>query len=378
MVDTRARTQTYSNTPTTSTTGSHGSQAPPALSVQQSLTQELPSVDDPSVAVSGQLMALLQQLSEQIQQQTVVFTQAISALQPQLPEQQSVVLEPLLASSAVATESRRHARERPKIAKYSGKDSAVRIEAWLNIFEVASHDRTGIERCYLLTEYLEGAAITWFAEEISPRLAARDPTLDWSCVKLLMENRFNEKKIRPILAARSRFLGHNENIQTYYDEKMRDLRQTRLEDIDIAAMLTDGMPGAYKSGLISAQIATPQTWLKVALELECHLKNRKPSGQFQGPHQRNNQQIPHYREATHGSEFTARSFTARSDSKKMQKKRPEKPPRPCDFCSKRGDTQWHWHSECPSKPTILRYEPQLATHDTPTAMIASGNENSDH
>lgn len=251
---------------------------------------------------------------------------------------------------------------RPLIARFSGSDQGVRIEAWISLYEVVMSGKTDAEKVKLLLYYLDSDAITWFSEDIAPRLDSHP----WNDVKSAMIARFGQKVVRPIIAAQSRYLQRTETIKQYYDEKMRLLRQTGLEEIDMAAMLTSGMPGFFKSSLVSAQIRAPQQWLAVALELESAFKVRKPMTTGFGARPEG----PYPGSQTQGQRPPMQAtYLSSAEQKSKEKKKPTKP---CKYCKNLGKTLFHWHAECENNTSrqTNRNEVDAETY----SASASGNE----
>lgn len=229
---------------------------------------------------------------------------------------------------------------KPRITRYSGDKAEVRVEAWLNAYEVATQDFSERDRINQLVRYLEGSAITWFSEEVIPCLEM----LEWDDVKQLMIKRHGQQHISPIVAATNRKLKEGEQIQTYFDEKMRFLRQTNLTERDQASILTDGVPRYVQKTMIAARVTTTSDWLVVALDFEalygpmglnCPPVNRQQGGRNGHP----------TAQAFNNQRRTIQVFAASGEEK--QKK---KPPKPCKICAEAGKSEaWHWHSDCPNK-----------------------------
>lgn len=221
-------------------------------------------------------------------------------------------------------------KKAPKLQKFAGAKSKIKISSWLSLFEVVASkmaSTTDSDKSTLLMEYLEEDALQWFADDVAPTLA----TIKWSDVTEAIKNRFGDRTVDPVLAAQRRRLLKTENVQSYFDEKMYHLRKTGLRDPSMAEMLTDGMPGIYRTPLISASIKTTAEWLTIAVRLESSFSTYKPFNA--------DNRTPH-----------PISVNMADDSKRPFKKKSNKPSQPCRFCQKNGKTEYHWHADCPIRP----------------------------
>lgn len=221
------------------------------------------------------------------------------------------------------------------MSRYKGESSKVKIKAWTAVFENTFQHKDDAEKIRLMGQYLEDEALTWFAEEILER-----GIKDWVAARKVLEDRFDATHVRPIVAAKDRLLGSDEKINDYYNEKMRLLRQTGLADLDMVALLTEGLPQYYRTPLISGSPSTPTAWLTLALQLEKSFKRNerykaplRPIGSYQAFNQASSQQQVHH-----------------VQEKKKDKKVERKPPAPCKICKRKENKElWHWHSDCPNK-----------------------------
>ena len=150
------------------------------------------------------------------------------------------------------------------IARFSGNDPTLHIDAWLRIFEIVMYDKPDDDKKYQVAQYIDGDALTWFANHLIPTIDQKS----WTEVKTSLIQRFKTQEVRPLIAAQDRYLNRGENVQKYYDDKMRLLQQTNLHDTDMVSILNRGMPSFYKPHLICADIPSPAKWLATTLELE--------------------------------------------------------------------------------------------------------------
>lgn len=214
---------------------------------------------------------------------------------------------------------------RRKIATFDGMDSNVRIESWFSVFEVVLRDMDNESKKYELAQHVGKDALTWYADHVAKNMS----TMTWDQVKQSFINRFKLQEIRPIIAAQERRLERSETVQKYFDDKMRLLQQTGLDDIDMVAILNRGMPSFYQSHLIASKIKSTSEWLSTALEFESNFKRqekfRKPKP-FSDP----------------------KAMVANASKDKTNKSKPQ--PKACRICIRKGiPDQLHWHSECPHR-----------------------------
>ena len=150
------------------------------------------------------------------------------------------------------------------LAKYSGQKSTIKVELWLNLFEVETRNRSDDERVITLMRYLTDEALNFFASDIAPKM----DDLSWQQARELMVERFGIAIRHPLVEANKRYLKYSETVQEYYDDKLRLLRLAEVDDEATIAMLTDGIPAAYRNHLACCPASKPVEWLKHALRLE--------------------------------------------------------------------------------------------------------------
>lgn len=219
---------------------------------------------------------------------------------------------------------------KPKLQKFNGVKSKIKIASWISLFEVVAVGQQVTEnkkKTAMLMEYLEDEALQFFADDIALHIE----TVEWTTVKTKLIKRFGEHTIDPVLAAsRRRWNRGQETVQEYYEDKMFHLRKTGLSDSSMAEVLTDGMPFGFRNNLISATVASPSEWLSKAVRLESSFSTAPKT--------------------EHPRAIAAMAHgMPRKDTKKS--KRP--PPGPCRFCKTLGKTDQeanHWQSDCRNKP----------------------------
>lgn len=220
-------------------------------------------------------------------------------------------------------------KSKPKLQKFNGATSKIKIDSWLNLFNVLA---TGLEvtadtpKVTLLMEYVEDEALQYYADEIAADIA----TITWTQVTDKMKKRFGERTIDPVLAAsRRKWQRGTETVQQYYEEKMHLLRKTGLREASMAEVLTDGMPFGFRNPLIAAGVTTTSDWLNMAVRLESSFD----SGPFRGDRP------------------PPKAVAAMADGHPRQKKpfTKRQPPAACKICQSMGKTEMHWHSDCPNR-----------------------------
>lgn len=220
------------------------------------------------------------------------------------------------------------ATKAPKLQRFSGAKSKIKISSWIALFEVICNKMkvtTDSDKVILLMEYLEEEALQWFADEIATNL----DTIKWDETVEAIKKRFGDRTIDPVLAAQRRRLQKTETVQAYFEDKMYHLRKTGLQESSMAEMLTDGMPPHYRIPLIAATIFNTSDWLSKAVRLESSFGTYKPMNQD------TNQQRP---------------ITVNMVEDKKGKKSKKQPSEPCRYCKKQNKTEYHWHADCPIWP----------------------------
>ena len=229
-------------------------------------------------------------------------------------------------------------RKHSAFAKFSGTNTNIRCRTWLNLYEASTYNLTDQQRIAGLITSLDEDALEWFGTEIAQHISH----YPWSRVRELMTQRFEERVVMPIVAAQDLKLAWGTTVQSYYNQKMRLLRQSSASEAEMAALLTRGMPNSYLTTLIGARLTNPQDWLSVALQIEASLAQQRK------PRQPDNRQSEFLRpQQTQPKVFT--SSTSSADSDKGKKKSKE-PPGPCRHCTALGLTEMHWNKHCPNRP----------------------------
>lgn len=224
------------------------------------------------------------------------------------------------------------------MARFKGDSSKVKITAWLAVFANTFSDKDDAGKIKMLGQYLEDEALTWYAEEI---LEAQITSFE--AAKKTLIGRFDKTHIRPIISAKDRQLEPDtESLQDYYNDKMRLLRQTKLDDLDKVALLTEGLPQYYRTPMIAGGPLDPNNWLSLALQFEKSFKKN-----------------PRFQKKRHDHDSLPSAYMTGGPNKAKPKApngRPGKaPPGPCQICKKIGlNSEMHWHSDCPNKDRVPR------------------------
>ena len=224
-----------------------------------------------------------------------------------------------------------------KCVNYDGKKPSLHVTAWINAFEIIFYDELDAEKKYIIVQYLDGDALTWYSNHIIPKIGK----LNYSDIKSSFLDRFKHHEVRPIIAAQELQLTRAHTIQSYFEEKMRLLEETTLPDLDKVAILNRGMPYSYKPHLITSKIDTPNQWLGIALELESSFKTSKFANSSP------------FKPKTFAAAATAenkRPYQSRPQANDQRKPSNNKPTSPCRFCENRGEKKFHWHSDCHHNP----------------------------
>jgi hypothetical protein len=303
------------------------------LQQNQQLQQQLQQLTDQELLVSQN--PLQPQQSLQPLDPSEPFHILRSGLQYPFPQQQQqaniskVTTTTGVTTTGVTSITATTMSTQEKLVRFANTTSSIKISSWLNLFEVLTDGKSDKERVLTLMSYLKSDALNFYAEDIVKDIS----TFTWAQCRTKFEDRFGDPIVEPIIAAQNRHLNRNDTVQSYYNEKMRFLRQTPLRDNDIVAMLTEGMPQSYKIQLIVARIKTLVEWLSVALQLETTMSKKFMSEPFKS----NKSQT---------ANFAMHSNTNKYKDKSLKRK----PPHPCKYCTSLGKTLYHWHNECRNKP----------------------------
>ena len=286
----------------------------------------------------------------QNRQITVNNLQSISAIPIPLPYQSIRSMNMAQAQPTPVSKS--------KLSRFTGTDKLPTVQSWTILFEIATKNITTDEdRLTELMSYLDSEGLEWFATEVAPSIT----TMTWNQCKALMTNRFSNSLISPNIAAQNRKLTRNDTVKSYYDEKIALLRQTGLNEKDMSAELTNGMPLQYKTVLLGALIKNTSEWLTIATQLEANFQQlvRRPEVRRQpGTH--------NYNMETQPSTSSQHQNRNKEPFRKSYAEKPNKPPFPCRFCKEQNKIEFHWHRDCP-----LRNKPDLEPDTKPEGRISN-------
>ena len=230
---------------------------------------------------------------------------------------------------------RGHCYNRQLLAKYSGHKTIIRADMWISLFEVITRDKDDSYRIFEMMAYLTDDALNWFATDIAPKL----DNIKWKQVKDEFIARFGPAIANPLVESQHRRLKFNENVQQYYDDKMRILRRIQLQETDVVAQLTEGMPPQYRGYLLCANPNNAVAWLAVALQLEATI-GRKQS--FEKPNQN-----PRFKQKFKATGIQTALVSANRNNPRPNRSQSARPSTPCRYCSQAGETVYHWHRDCP-------------------------------
>lgn len=223
--------------------------------------------------------------------------------------------------------------EKLLMPRFEGDTAKVKIESWIDLFELV-HDITDNKaKIKKLVTYLKDGAMDWFCDTIMPRI----DTIQFSDIKTEMVTRFNRDLVEPIIQVQNRKLKRDETVTEYFNDKISILRRTGLKVPGQIAMLTEGMPQHFRTPLISSRPSDTNAWLSLALDLESSFsQNKKFMTQALGPKV----------EAVHITNKRNNRDGRRPAGHGAQKPSGRKPPGPCRYCKSRGQENWHWNNEC--------------------------------
>ena len=208
--------------------------------------------------------------------------------------------------------------QRPIIARFSKEKDGIRVQAWVNLFELIVTGISDQQKIITLIRYVDGEALTWVGDEIAPHAS----TLTWKEVRDRMIKRFGRISIHPHIAAQRRTYKYGESVQTYYESKMDLLRQANMDQDAQIASLTDGMPDSYQNLLNACDLSSPSDWLSKALKFEVTFTKKRSYHPIQQP--------------------VAAAAVAQAKVNEARK-----PSQPCRFCKEaKGKDLFHWHNEC--------------------------------
>ena len=223
----------------------------------------------------------------------------------------------------------------PKLEFYSGKNE-ITVENWISLFEIILTTlslTTDQDKVTRLMSYLTGDALSFYARSVAPDLT----TITWVDCRRKLITRFGLCEVSPLVAANQKRLTRQDTIKTYFDSKMSLLERTSLTPQLITDSLTEGLPESYRNLLLASEITTPEEWLRVCRRIETNMSTRTTTRPFTY----NRPSTPHNtnKSITPNPKF-ARTLNA-SDSRPPQ----------CRICQRLNKTEYHWHSECPNKPS---------------------------
>ena len=223
-----------------------------------------------------------------------------------------------------------HFTPRNVITKFSGSKSIIRAEVWLNCFLVGTKSQSEEQRVVTLMSYLTDDALNWFGTDIAPHISI----IKWSEVSEKFIARFGQPKSDPLVEAEHRKLRGQETVQSYFEDKINLLNKSGLPEERIIAQLTEGMPYTYRISLLCSKAKTAYEWLSIAMQMEGVMRSKATPTHF-NPRQR------FQRDNKHRTNISLLSNGNSSE---------KKPKTPCRFCLNAGQTNYHWHNNCPRNP----------------------------
>lgn len=218
-----------------------------------------------------------------------------------------------------------------KYPKFSGKPDDVTLNNWLVGFEIHTAHMHEMQRIVALMYHVEGRALEWYTHN-------RSQFTSWPDLKNKMSAIFNPCGADPLTLVDRRVLRHNEDLSTYYFDKLALLSQTSITtDEEKIGRLTDGLrPLELRDRMLEHDTCTLETWFRRATAMVTNYRNKN------------------------------RQFTNNAGASTQPKlgNGSRKPGRPCRHCTKKGKTEWHYDNKCPSLQP--KHHAKVATEDDNT------------
>jgi hypothetical protein len=151
---------------------------------------------------------------------------------------------------------------------------------------------------------------------------------------------------------------------------MTFLEKTGLSEEHMADQLTEGLPDTYKQHFYAARVKDTLEWLTIATKIEADIHPKAISHQNKTSHS-NHCTISHCSESSVAvEEKSTKVNQSRLSYKGKGFKKQDRPRTPCQFCKKLGNTEWHWHKDCPNKTSDVENYEETSTKGE-TIMVNS-------
>src|SRR5699024_8835876 len=156
--------------------------------------------------------------------------------------------------------------------------------------------------------------LEWYAQNNSQFMS-------WQDLKNKMSAIFNPGGADPLTMVDRRILKTNEELSTYYFDKISLLNQTTIaSEEEKIGRLTDGLrPFELRDRMLEDEPTTFETWFRKANNMVTNYRNKH------------------------------RQFNNSNASQPKQGNSGPRPGRPCRHCTKKGKTEWHYDNKCPSQ-----------------------------
>ena len=227
----------------------------------------------------------------------------------------------------------------PKMPKFSGNpENKLEIESFLTIFESLFETLTDEQKIKKMVAFLDGEAANAYAIEV-----LSNKVIVWNDAKDKLINRYAHTDVPPITAATRRRLLRNEDIRRYFDDKVKLLRKTALKESEMAELLTEGLPDAYRPFFYGKRFPNVSEWLKTAQDIEAD-RNRQNVIESRKPEQLS------YASIVKGDRQTYANAT-RNSNRRPTSRNDAPPPYACRHCRRNGVTgeaAMHWERQCPN------------------------------
>ena len=168
----------------------------------------------------------------------------------------------------------------------------------------------------------------------------------------------NNSRICPLRLARHRHLKREETVDIYFNQKLRLLRQTSLNELEILQQLTSGLPLSWQLNIASAKPTNTSDWIKIAKQIELHKES------FLSERRHHPRPFPTF--------ISEQPYISNACNQIPL----------CKICERLGQTNYHWHRLCPNhkrfsqrlhrtKTTTQSTEPSSAIHPEDNKIIPS-------
>ena len=196
------------------------------------------------------------------------------------------------------------------IQKYKGRESAIRVETWLKLF----NEEFPEDPAKKLRYFLKDEALEWYGDNV----VGTEISSNWPLIQEKMINHFGSTSASPLLDSYRRKLGPNEPLSQYINDKMRLLAKTSLRTKEKIELLTDGLPINWQDLMVAKTFEDLDEWTQCVQKIESNNKQRDVTQPMCG-------------------------VSSPTGASRL-------PDTPCKYCKEKLNTDlYHWHRECPNR-----------------------------